>query len=545
MKYEGTTPAKGVVGRDKIHGPRLWTRLSYSCNNKCIFCHDSTAQGEGYVSTDEVLKRLEQGLREGFTEVVLSGGEPTIHPEFIFIVKKAKEFGYKWVQTITNGRTFYYKSFCEECVAAGLDEATFSIHDMDTLNYDAMTGVPGSLKQSLKGLHNLLQTGRCVVSVDIVVNKLNIGRLPEILKHHIRLGVREFDLLHLIPFGRAWDNFDSLGYDMEEYSGVLKETFKIAKMDGIRISTNRFPLKMLEGNEHLAQAQEKEIEEVEGHQEIFDDFLHGGQKPQCAGIRCGSCFLESFCRGLFEQESMRRTGKWRNMLWDMNAEGASELKASVIKNRHLWLILREEGFSSQYLKRIADAQTASLSVVLNGTTSAHKFHKIVNREGLCLKRVVFFNSENAAKYSFSDSEIWLPLTEKSIEGILQGIGSSSRPVTFYRPSFFFSPDGNTERKTTILTGFLKGSKARLYSVPPCLAGGARIVPAYKFFFANIIGDDGYIDIVRFGEIYLRYLNYVKSIRCLVCVYNDTCRGLQYDDVTGGEGLSVLAPLVKI
>lgn len=286
-----------------------WVRLTRLCNNRCIFCLDKEPQNGTVIPFSEIKKRFKEGLKEGSTQVILSGGEATLHPKFLEIVKMGKKMGYKKIQVITNGRMFSYKDFLNETVKAGVDEITFSIHGHNAALNDALTGVKGSFDQSLRGLKNALSVPGLIVNQDIVINKMNAGHLREILDFFIGLGVREFDLLQIIPFGRAWDNRKKLFYDIEKELPNLRKAFELSKRKDIFIWTNRFPAKYLAGYEELIQNPKKIYDEVRGRRELFNDFLKKGKMMECYPERCRFCFLFEFCRDLRE---FKKKGILRN-----------------------------------------------------------------------------------------------------------------------------------------------------------------------------------------------------------------------------------------
>lgn len=279
---------------------RKWVRLTRMCNNRCLFCLDKDAQDGSYLSLAEVKKVLQAGRKEKAEKVVLSGGEPTLHPEFTNIVKSAKKLGYTKIQVITNGRMFVYKKFLDQAVDAGISEVTFSMHGHNQRLHDKQTGVRGSFFQALRGLLAVLQRGELVVNVDIVMNKINLGYLEDIIKFYINLGVFEFDLLQVMPFGRAWDNKDIVLYDLPGRLNDLKPALSLSEDERLSIWTNRLEAKYLEGFEQLIQHPVKLYDEVGGRKVIFSNFLVKGKKIECIGQRCKHCFLCSFCSDLRE-----------------------------------------------------------------------------------------------------------------------------------------------------------------------------------------------------------------------------------------------------
>jgi len=275
-----------------------WVRLTRACNNKCIFCLDKEPQNGSVLTMKQIKKDFSDGLKKGCQQVILSGGEATIHPSFLEIVALAKKMGYKKIQVITNGRMFSYKKFLEAAVDAGVNEITFSLHGHNSALHDLQTGIAGSFNQATKGLVNALKNPRLIVNIDIVINKNNYKQLANVMKFYIELGVGEFDLLQIIPFGRAWDNRKNIFYNIEQAMPYLKKAFVLSKKENLFIWTNRFPAQYLEKFEWLIQNPKKIIDEVRGRQKLFSDYLKTGKMLECYPKRCHLCFLESFCRDL-------------------------------------------------------------------------------------------------------------------------------------------------------------------------------------------------------------------------------------------------------
>ncbi len=279
---------------------RHWIRLTRVCNQRCLFCLDRGAQN-GSSLPFEVLKRnLARGRKQGMTRVVLSGGEPTIHPMFLELIGAAQALGYTHIQTITNGRRFCYPAFLDAAVAAGLREVTFSLHGNNPALHDRLTRVPGSFVQLVTALRRALSIRGLIVSVDVVINRLNLPVLREILDFCVGLGVREFDLLALVPFGDAWRHKDELFCDFAEAENRahLRRALELSKRGDVTLWTNRLRPDCLEGFEALIQPPEKIWDEARGRRRIFARYLNGGKDLGCRGESCPQCFLKDFCADL-------------------------------------------------------------------------------------------------------------------------------------------------------------------------------------------------------------------------------------------------------
>jgi MoaA/NifB/PqqE/SkfB family radical SAM enzyme len=283
-----------------------WVRLTKICNNNCLFCLDKDAQSGTAVSLDEIKKNLLIGKKKKIGQVVLSGGEATIHPNFTDIVKMARKIGYSHIQVITNGRMFAYPNFLISALRAGVNEITFSIHGHNEKLHDAQTQIKGSFQQAVGGLKNALSVKGLIVNIDIVINKINYIYLEDILKYFIDLGVREFDLLQIIPSGQAWKNRKKLFYDIPEAMPHIRRALAFSRDPQIFIWTNRFPPSYLDGFEDLIQHPKKLYDEIRGRKEMFEDFMKRGKMMHCWGERCQYCFLKNFCRDL---AIFKNTGK--------------------------------------------------------------------------------------------------------------------------------------------------------------------------------------------------------------------------------------------
>ncbi|RYE83648.1 MAG: radical SAM protein, partial [Myxococcales bacterium] len=295
---------------EAAHEKRNWVRLTYDCNNRCTFCLDTNAHDGTMRDDREVRVQIVEGRKKGADRLILSGGEPTMHPRFLDYVLLGRRAGYPWIQTVTNGRMFSYPGFLEQALDRGLREITFSLHGHTAKLHDALVGTPGAFEQEVVALKAALATGRVVVSVDVVINKMNVRHLPAMLATFLEWGVREFDLLQVIPFGNAWtDARHHLFYDLEDPTIVagIRQALELARRPDVHIWLNRFPPPHAEGFEELIQDPYKLNDEVRGRREEFGRYLASGQKLSCRQPeRCAYCYLQQLCDGLDTALEARR-----------------------------------------------------------------------------------------------------------------------------------------------------------------------------------------------------------------------------------------------
>lgn len=278
---------------------KQWVRLTRICNDNCVFCLDKDNLNGMLVPFDEIISILSRGIGQGAKRAVLSGGEPTVYPDFHRVVRAATEFGYEKVQVVTNGRMFAYMKFLKNALDAGLSEITFSIPSHKAEDHDALTQVKGSYLQTMAGLKNALKNGRVIVNMDIVVTKTNVFYLTEMLEFFIKFGVTEFDLLYPRPFGAAWENKEDVLFSVEDALSFLDDVFKMSQRKDIKIWANKFPAQYIENFPELKTPEEKIWSELEAREE-FAHFKEKGEVMWCFGERCGSCFFKPACHGILK-----------------------------------------------------------------------------------------------------------------------------------------------------------------------------------------------------------------------------------------------------
>ena len=177
-----------MLWREQVaNKPKHWVRAVTACNSRCIFCLDSDTPRNVYLDPADIKAEIDRGLDElGAEKIILSGGEASLHPEFVDLVRYAKERGYDRVQTVTNGYRFAEKDFYRDCVEAGLGEITFSLHGHTAELHDRLTQTPEAFKRLIKGMVRAIRERRVIVNVDVVINKQNVDQIFKLVDQGVR-----------------------------------------------------------------------------------------------------------------------------------------------------------------------------------------------------------------------------------------------------------------------------------------------------------------------------------------------------------------------
>lgn len=541
---------------------RKWVRLTSACNNRCMFCLDQDSQDGTLVPTEQIQREILEGRKQGATRLILSGGEATIHPEFLKFVALGRQVGYRWIQTITNGRVFAYRKRALLAIKAGLNEATFSMHGHTPELHDKLVGVKGAFEQAIQGMHNLL--GRIVVNVDVVLNKQNVPHLREILEYYMALGITEFDLLHTVPFGLAWgENRSQLFYDPLEYNHHLKRAFELRHRPGIIMWTNRLPAAFLEGMEDLIQDPHKIHDEVRGRRDHFETWVETGSPLPCWGDRCQYCFLRGFCTRLDGRVRAIREGSGtsrvraradlrfaRGGLWPEQVKIPEKLELELVaaspEQVQPWLERFQDRLSSlEIVVDSLDQGPEAWAGVMASATRVRLGEAPLAKDITAVLPWLEYKAANPGV-----PELFLP-TLKALTGFLKtdpcqdlGIFRKNPGIRMYVPSrellteaIELDMDLEEMRETARTTGWA------VYRLPPCLIPGSENPSDEDEIDLTLMDENGRLDMVRYSDDYIHRGYMVKSKRCERCSLDQECRGLQ---ITGARrfGLGSLTPQEK-
>jgi uncharacterized radical SAM superfamily Fe-S cluster-containing enzyme len=164
--------------------------LTNRCNLHCPFCFaNAGVRGQvAELSVDQVRRLLDlAGGAQDCPAVCLqySGGEPTIHPQFLDLVREAGRRGFAQVQIATNGLTFAGEpEFAAQAGAAGLNTAYLQFDDLTEEVYEKTRGQP-LLDVKLAALENLYAAKIRTILVPTLIRGINEDQVGAITRFAI------------------------------------------------------------------------------------------------------------------------------------------------------------------------------------------------------------------------------------------------------------------------------------------------------------------------------------------------------------------------
>ncbi len=261
-----------------------------------MFCVIGDHLFTGDRSTEACIEELRRS-RETCVDVVFTGAEVSIRPDFLQLVRAARRLGYENIQIQTNGRMFAYREFCERTIAAGANEFSPSLHGHTAKLHDALTRAPGSFVQIDAAIDHLVALGQRVVT-NTVVTKQNARHLPELARYLVRKRVAQFQLAFPHPTGHAGTLFEQVVPRMAQVAPWIHEALDIGRAAGIACMAEAMPFCLMAGHE---------AEVAELHMPATEIVYDGYVVPDYAADRmargklrfeaCGGCRYEPICEG--------------------------------------------------------------------------------------------------------------------------------------------------------------------------------------------------------------------------------------------------------
>lgn len=286
--------------------------ISYKCLNKCIFCSSSDSMekfGNHPLEIECLIKLLGDKRKKGFKSVNFTGGEPTIFPSFLKLIRETKKLGYK-IYVGTNGGRFADRNFCFEA-ANFLDEVCFSLHGHTPRLHNFLTGDKGSFKRLRKALDNLSQFP-IRFSSNTVVTKYNFGSLEKILGSLKRNRIKQVLISNLAPEGRGLINYDQLVVKLKDFRSLIPTLVKVADKSNMIIRFFGLSACIL-GNfachsNDFSWDNRLNIEQAKNKRFYLEEEESlSPQRKRIKPLKCQCCLYNQICGGIF-QEYFERFG---------------------------------------------------------------------------------------------------------------------------------------------------------------------------------------------------------------------------------------------
>ena len=261
-------------------------RITLDCNMNCQFCNTGKESENVIVDLPDIYSKLEIWANKEIDHLIISGGEPTMHPMLHELIKNAKK-NIKRVDIQTNALKLADPSFVSRLRENGLDGAFVSFHSHDPQVFEKLT--KGDMKEACKGIKNLIAEG-ILTSINIVVNEMNYRQLTSTVKYINKefSGITSISFSYVCPVNRAMKNKWVIPKISDAVPHMMKALEKTREL-GIKanvVARSGIPACMLPGYEEF----------FESVGEIRQD-----DKDKIKKDECSSCERNSRCDGFWKE----------------------------------------------------------------------------------------------------------------------------------------------------------------------------------------------------------------------------------------------------
>jgi len=220
------------------------------CTNPIGFQNGQDTKDYTYEKITERVKGFKEYLRITKENINITGGEPTIHPDFLKLLKWFRSnFPQNRIVIASNVRRFYYPLFAKEALKTNNVTWEISFHGWNKKSCEAIALAPNSFNQTVKGIYNILKYRNDFHEIElrVVIIKQNYQSLDKILNfiyEHFP-GVDRVVLIFEEIEGSCEKNFKFVGITYSEVKNILEKNVKkwAGKFNELRLY--HFPLCVL------------------------------------------------------------------------------------------------------------------------------------------------------------------------------------------------------------------------------------------------------------------------------------------------------------
>lgn len=278
-----------------------YIQLIRCCDQVCRFCSNPDNQAVLPLSAAKAL--VDDFAARGFGGVLLTGGEPTLHPDLAAVVAYSHERGIA-PRLITNGQRTADRAYLETLVAAGLGHVHVSLqsHRRDVQGF--LSAKEDSLDRLEETLTHLGDLG-LTADINTTLNAYNADHLHETVA----------SLCDRFPYLRHWvfNNLDPTSDRTAEHPDVVAapHRFELSLWKALRhldtsgrtFRVERVPLCYMTDyawasteTRKIVKAESREVAFLDERGHVDDSALWRRYTKNAA---CAVCTLAPICAGLF------------------------------------------------------------------------------------------------------------------------------------------------------------------------------------------------------------------------------------------------------
>lgn len=278
--------------------------VGYACNQKCRCCPiaNNTNKDVLIVPFDRIEKEADAMEQLGITDVTISGGEPTIHPDFLSII----DLFFKkniFVHVLSNGERFSEQDFLEsflKTIKGNPISITTTFHSNHASEHEFQNQSCGSFNRSLEGLKALDAEG-INIAIKHCITANNYSELPEFVSWVLNnfSANAEIQLWGIDICGVSNELAREMFVDYKKIGTYLEKAINLFEKSDCNcervLNVNNLPLCMCDPYYW--------VYFTSPESDNYIEHLQNGKKMDAisgtASINCNGCRFRSYCPGVY------------------------------------------------------------------------------------------------------------------------------------------------------------------------------------------------------------------------------------------------------
>ncbi|MGG0731541.1 radical SAM protein [Bacillus paramycoides] len=190
-----------------------------NCNSPCVMCDCWQTKGKVHHSADDLKPLFEDLALNGASSVMISGGEPTLHPELETIIDDVHRTGMT-VQLNTNGILLNRKQFLYQ---KNIDALIVSIDGFTKEDYQLIRGTDRFEKvcENISDFHKF--SPKTIIGIRVTLTKYALEKLPLLLELCKELNVDSVGFNPLDVFSKSFSRDMNEVRSNELINGLLPD----------------------------------------------------------------------------------------------------------------------------------------------------------------------------------------------------------------------------------------------------------------------------------------------------------------------------------
>jgi radical SAM protein with 4Fe4S-binding SPASM domain len=205
--------------KDKPYLTEFQIQLTSRCNERCVHCYIPHENKICDVDPALFYDVMDQSHEMGLLNIILSGGEPMLHPQFCDFLRKAKQ--YDFVVTILSNLTMLNDEIIAEMKATRLSGVQVSLYSTKPEVHDSITQMPGSFEKTTNAIFRLIEND-IPLQISCPTMKQNKNDYIDVLNWAHDHKVRSMtDYIMMARYDQSSDNLDNR-LSLDEVSVLIK-----------------------------------------------------------------------------------------------------------------------------------------------------------------------------------------------------------------------------------------------------------------------------------------------------------------------------------